>query len=302
MKDRLRRWARPVPWAILGIVLLSVILRATIRDAVPLLSTIFYALPPVVGAAALLGASGTWFLLGRRKPAAGVLAGVLLLGAWQVGISAFRNVPAPGDLKLLLWNVKDGSRGWDRLGPEIAARDADLVLLVETGARMPSAEVPGLAWVGSAQAKLSVGVRGEVRETELVPLADGSRAFLARVVVRERPLTLLLVDLAADPLRSRREAFERLDALRARVKPDLVAGDFNTPRDSALFDPWRRDLRHAFEAAGDGFDLTWPAPLPVLSIDHAWAGPRLLPRSCRHESSWSSDHRAVVAEFQWAAP
>jgi endonuclease/exonuclease/phosphatase (EEP) superfamily protein YafD len=106
------------------------------------------------------------------------------------------------------------------------------------------------------------------------------------------------VDVGANPLRPRGRAFEPLDALLARVKPDLVLGDFNTPRDSVFFEAWRSaGYRHAFEAAGNGTDLTWPMPLPVLSLDHVWSGPRLAPRSCRHVGSWASDHRAVVAEF-----
>jgi endonuclease/exonuclease/phosphatase (EEP) superfamily protein YafD len=295
MKDRLRRALQGSPFVGGGIVAFSILVRLTLRDTLPGLSVVFYALPPVVGAGILAATGGAWLLQRRRRWAAGAFGVAVLLVTWQAGISVFRQAQSRGDLRVLLWNTQNGSRGWERLSPGIASHDADLVWLVEAQGAPES--FPGFDW-RRVPGGMCVGFRGTIRETEVVRFHPAGIAVVARGTVRDRPMVVVGVDVGANPLRPRGRAFEPLDALLARVKPDLVLGDFNTPRDSVFFEAWRSaGYRHAFEAAGNGTDLTWPMPLPVLSLDHVWSGPRLAPRSCRHVGSWASDHRAVVAEF-----
>jgi endonuclease/exonuclease/phosphatase (EEP) superfamily protein YafD len=299
MKDRLKRAA---PLAAVSVVALSVLVRLTVRDRIPVLATVFYGLPPLVGALLVLGAAGGWLLLKRRRAALAACAGAILLGGWQLGVSWFRHVPAKGEVRLLLWNTKNGSRGWERISAAAAACEPDVVCLIE--AQKPGAELekalPAIEWRRLRDGMVA-GFRGTILETEEADLGRGSKAAAVRGTVRGRALSVVLVDLSSNPFRPRGPAFERLEDFIGRVKPDLVCGDFNTPRDSALFDAWRGRRIHAFEAAGDGLDLTWPMPFPVLSLDHAWSTARLVPRACRHEGSWASDHRAVVAEFSRAS-
>lgn len=302
MKGAWRRASGAVPWILLTAVGVSILIRLTFRDAVPLFATVYYALPPAIGALLLAAAAGIWLLLGRFKSAAGVLGAVLAMAAWQAQISWHVHDDASGDLKVLSWNTQRGLQGWDRLGGEIGAVQADVVCLIEAQEaeeRLPRM-LPGYVWCWFPEG-LGAGIRGTLVESEYVDFGADGRAAVVKAVVQGRPLILLLVDLEPDPFNPRRRGFQRLDDLRSRVQPDLIAGDFNTPRDSVFFRPWRRGLRHAFEAAGNGADLTWPMPYPVLSIDHVWCGPRLFPRACRHEGSDASDHRAVVAELDWAA-
>jgi len=298
MKDRLKRAAGRIPVVLVSIVALSVLVRLTVRDRLPIVSTLFYAFPPVVCGLLLLGAAGGWFFKGRRRLALGSGAGVLLLACWQLGISWFRHEPAKGEIRLLLWNTKNGSRGWDRLAAQAASYDPDVICLVEAqklGTELERA-LPGREW-RRLQDGMVAGLRGRILESEGFDLDGGGGAVVVRGTLRDRAMTVVVVDIGSNPLRHRRRAFERLEALLDRVHPDIVAGDFNTPRDSAFFDEWRSRRVHAFEASGDGLDLTWPMPCPVLSIDHAWSGPRLAPRACRHEGSWASDHRAVVVDY-----
>jgi vancomycin resistance protein VanJ len=258
-------------------VLVSVLVRVTTRDAVPFVATVYYATPPLVGAGLLLPAGTSWLLLGRRTLALLIFLAVLLLVAWQVELSVFRNEPAPGQLRVLFWNVKGGARGWHRVARDVAARNADLVLLVEANRRAERL-LPEYRWRRPGRT-LAIGVRGTIGDSEIVSLGAGGRAAVARVTVRERPLMVVVVDIASNPLQHRREAFARL-----------------------AFDAWRPELRHAFEAAGLGADWTWPMPLPILAIDHVWIGPALVPRAARHDGTPASDHRAVVVELAWASP
>ncbi|RMG41557.1 MAG: hypothetical protein D6725_01255 [Planctomycetota bacterium] len=87
--------------------------------------------------------------------------------------------------------------------------------------------------------------------------------------------------------------------------PLIVTGDWNTPRSSRVFEPWK-DLRSTFAAAGWGFGYTAPCSprrrwLPGLAwvrIDHIlvsdhWDVARALVGTAN-----GSDHRLVVAEVR----
>ena len=273
----------------------ALLVRLLLRDRVPYLATLFYATPPVLLACGALACAALWGLGRRRRLALGALAASFVFGAWQAGASRFDRPQAPGGLRVLLWNVEHGNRGWPRVAAEIAARDADLVALVEAEGGAGQAP-PGWSWRW-VDSGLAVGVKGRIVSAEIARLGESSRAAVLELEVRGRPLRALLVDIGANPLRPRGLAFEPLDELRRRFRPDLVMGDFNTTRDSVHFDAWRGELTQAFEAAGRGWDLTWPTSFPLLSIDHVWCAPTLTPTSCRHVPG-ASDHRAVWVELR----
>ena len=285
---------RPLfPRCAAGLWVLALLARLLLRDRIPYVAALVYATPPLVLGAGALGVAGAWALARRRRWALGFCVLGLACGAWQAVVSRRQQPEATGDLRVLLWNVSRGQAGWDRLAADIGARSADLVFLVEAdGGR--AGLLPGdWRWL---DAGLAVGGRGTVLSSDIVPLGPDSRAAVVKVEVRGRQLTAILVDVGANPLRPRGWAFGPLDDLRRRVRPDLILGDFNTPRDSAHFDAWRGELTHAFEAAGDGWDLTWPWPLPVLSIDHVWCGASMRPLHSQRFLTSTSDHAQVVVE------
>jgi endonuclease/exonuclease/phosphatase (EEP) superfamily protein YafD len=74
-------------------------------------------------------------------------------------------------------------------------------------------------------------------------------------------------------------------------------GDFNTPVESVLFQPWCKELHHAFNEAGSGLRETWPRWVPVLTIDHIWSSRDVLPLHAEKRWLRSSDHAALLAEF-----
>ncbi|WP_110181806.1 endonuclease/exonuclease/phosphatase family protein [Nocardioides solisilvae] len=89
--------------------------------------------------------------------------------------------------------------------------------------------------------------------------------------------------------------------------PDLVLGDLNaTPDHRMLHDLLDLGLRDAAEAAGSGWQPTWPAPgavgrgplsvPPVITIDHVLTGSGWAATGTRTHWVPGTDHAALVAE------
>lgn len=298
--------ARWLPAIGLGFGAFAALVRLTVRDRVPGLSTLFYATPPAVLGALMLACGVGWFMRRRWRPGGISLGLAVLCGLWQVAASRFGNPPPHGPsgptLRVLFWNLAHGSRGWERIAAELARHDPDVACFVETGPRTAD-QVAVLDRLFPGQDRqwldreMLVITKGRLERVSILPLDHGSRIAIVRLTCRERERELVLVDIESDLLRSRREALENLVRHCRYARPEIVLGDFNTPRDSALLGELRKDYVHAFEAAGNGFDGTWPMPLPILSIDHVWCARSLGVVSCRLVGSGASDHRAVVAEF-----
>ena len=112
---------------------------------------------------------------------------------------------------------------------------------------------------------------------------------------------MIAVDVDGHPLRPRRGPIQAVADLASEGGVEtVVAGDFNTPRRARSFDPLRLTHRNGFAAAGRGWAASWPAPLPVLDIDHVW-----LPRSIEPSRilcaglrpAAGSDHRPLVVDL-----
>lgn len=113
-----------------------------------------------------------------------------------------------------------------------------------------------------------------------------------------RPIVVWVIDLPSDQNLSRRLAAEQ--AARAMQAwegpalvpdgrggiqgnepasgfptPDLVIGDFNSPRGSYSLTLLGPDLTNAYDQAGAGYVATYPRQFPLLHIDQAFTGPTL---------------------------
>jgi len=303
---RALRWA---PKAMLGVGTLALIVRFTVRDAWPLIATFHYATPPSLVAA---GGSVAAVLAARRRRRSLTIGNLVLaaVALWAfVATSHFTHDAAPAPvaeaIRGVLWNVQRGRGGWKRVAQAIAARDPDIVFLVEPGHPQEGAQsaiaaaLPGhrSLWIES---KALVFVRGTVELREVRSLAQRGTAAELHLVVRGRTLAVVVADITSSPLRPRAPMLSMLWEFVAplRDEPALVVGDFNTPRRSVHLDGWRRDWTHAFEAAGNGFDGTWPAWFPVLAIDHVWASRSLEVTRCELLTTWASDHRMVIFEIR----
>lgn len=111
------------------------------------------------------------------------------------------------------------------------------------------------------------------------------------------PTVIWCVDLPSDPFMHRREvvrhALATIRDFRGPVQhrqpdgtdnpgepapfpePDMIVGDFNTPRGAGALRQWGPTIRNAYDDAGLGPAGTIPARWGVLHIDHQLLGPRV---------------------------
>jgi endonuclease/exonuclease/phosphatase (EEP) superfamily protein YafD len=131
-------------------------------------------------------------------------------------------------------------------------------------------------------------------------------------------------------LTQRIELARALDKVfRDETQPFLVAGDFNTPDHGYIYHLFADEMTDAFDAAGSGWGLTFPANTrsrfdslsrlffddgkdgrsgsvvsvgPWLRIDYFFAGRGWKPVQCRPEPGTKSQHKAVFACFEPKPP
>ena len=289
-------------WLIAGIVL-----RVTgLRDRFDFLALVFYTTPwPVIaGGLALVCLHFAQRRDWHRARRYGAFTAVALFTWFALSWNSAAPSEQPPDVRVAAWNVARPGRRFDWVARSLRARDADILALAEaeqwprlTGANW------GAVFPGYAAEELGGGmvclVRGEVLSRERGELDAGSYFGLLRVRIKGRELTVLQADIYARPLVSRRRPLARLaEIARAHAGENLIVlGDLNTPRDSVHFDPFRATFTDCFVSAGRGFAETWPMPLPVLSLDHAWVSGTVRTLACRRPWVWLSDHRPTVIDL-----
>ena len=77
----------------------------------------------------------------------------------------------------------------------------------------------------------------------------------------------------------------------------IVAGDFNAPANDTLFRIIDREMVNSFDAVGTGWPNTYHRRIPMMRLDHIYAGRRLHPVRSRAVTIPESDHRMVVSDL-----
>ena len=248
--------------------------------------------------------------------ATGLAAVHLALVAGAVSLQGPRQVP-DGDLPLRLVsaNVLYSNPDLRRLGNDIAAQDADVVVLQEVTSQ-------GLAALRSS----TLWSAYPYRATDPQPLFHGSATFSRFPIVETRPVDvggppMLMTDLrtpAGDvrvvnvhtvaPL-TRADArlwATQFPGLRRVLSdsslPIILAGDFNATLDHApLAELVDGDVRDAFVVAGRGLGATWPqwdGPVPpLMRLDHVLVAGGISVGAITDQASVGSDHRRVVVDL-----
>jgi len=283
----------------------GIVIWLTWRDQLPLTAPLFYALPLPLLALSGLVASESSRMLGRRFLARSLLGVVVTItGIWLTEALAWRDEQPPREaIKLLFWNVNRGHLGYALIADEIAARNADVVALVEATGNGQQVEMWRRHLAGYEIHRLGSGmllaIRGSMLEMEPGRLREALGFRVMRVRLNQGEFALTIVDVASDPLLSRRPAFEKIKELTGRHPklPHVLVGDFNTPTASPLFDLLPTEYSNAFIKTGVGYRETWPMTSPVLHLDQVWGDSRIAWHRCEHGWSLRSDHRPVTVEF-----
>jgi endonuclease/exonuclease/phosphatase (EEP) superfamily protein YafD len=108
-----------------------------------------------------------------------------------------------------------------------------------------------------------------------------------------------LAELKANSERRRRQSELARDWAGWQTGPLLIAGDFNTPTDSTIYQAIWSSYMNAFSRAGFGWGHTYYTRRTSIRIDHLLAGSGW---DCRR--SWvgpyvGSAHRPLVADWDW---
>jgi endonuclease/exonuclease/phosphatase (EEP) superfamily protein YafD len=281
----------------------GLLLHLTVADNSGVLRAVFYATPlPVMAAGWMILA--LLFDVRRGSGTACLVLGGLCAAWWPMQSYRF---PKAQDseaqvLKVISWNMAHENLPSADLQTLVQTFKPDIAGLVEVGARhsdpnpLFSAVPPGYA-VQKFDHAMAIVVRGTVRLVHQEILGGISKFAFAEAVVDGVTWRVFIVDGTSNPIASREDVLSRV-LEEARSHPHtIVLGDFNTPVESALFDPWRVEFHHAFNEAGRGLRETWPRWIPVLTIDHIWSSQDLPPQSAKKRWLESSDHAALLAEL-----
>jgi endonuclease/exonuclease/phosphatase (EEP) superfamily protein YafD len=289
----------------LAVLILATLIRLTVRDRVPYAATIFYATPPplLVVLALFVGLRLRRLKWIRVARVVGI-AGTIQFVVW--GWVAFRGEqPEPPDdsMRIVFWNVSRGDFGYEDVAKQIASFDADIVTMTESIGRGQAPDFWRSSCPDYTPLPLSSGmtllVRGDAELVEHDRAGPVCRWRVADVSVRGQSLQVAVVDFTSNPILFRRPGFDALGELfeRRGDGPLILAGDFNTPIDSAVAGRLRQQATNAFEQSGHGFRETWPVFLPLMKLDQLWGNRQIRWHRCRQLWSLHSDHRPVVAEF-----
>jgi endonuclease/exonuclease/phosphatase (EEP) superfamily protein YafD len=283
--------------------ILSALVHLTIEDSVIGFSTWYYATPwSLLSGAALVAA--LLFLKNKHFK----FAFFLLLGAaatttlWlYTGFHHNQQRDAADAIKLMFWNADHVRYGVSKAIVQVRDIDADIVGIVEAGREKEIKEEWknsfGEQSISPLFGEMLILTKGTILEKEANDLAPHSRYNWIKLAIKDKEISILLVDIPPTPLDSREPAFDELRRVIALHRNEnlIIMGDFNTPSDSVFFEPLRNEFHHAFEQSGNGFSATWPVPVPLLTIDHIWTNKNFQLYETHLVSSWS-DHKAIVTD------
>ncbi|MCG3199987.1 MAG: hypothetical protein GHCLOJNM_04516 [bacterium] len=231
--------------------------------------------------------------------------GALIALAKILAVDFSWNTPGPTatpPIRIVHWNVWHTRPGIEPVISTLLQDQADIVVLSEPPEgedldRIARAVLPG----ATPYCVNSVALLCRYPFEDIGGVwFSGGRAWCARIDTPQGRMLLVGSDIKANPFRDRGVPLDGIAEWVEKQDPStpiLVIGDFNTPRDSVHFGAMRRRLENAYEEVGRGWPYTWPVPVPMISIDHAWFNSRVQVHSYELRSAWCSDHRRQVLEF-----
>jgi endonuclease/exonuclease/phosphatase (EEP) superfamily protein YafD len=295
-------------WGILAWIFIVILIRLTVRDRIPLVSSVYYAMPPfVLGALAFFGTIVLIVLKKYRSSFVFLFIGALC-AVWWFSSNYYSNPEsaAESDIRLLSWNIqkRTGEKADDAVRI-LKENNPDIFSLIEFGEggnealKKLKSMLPdySLALIDDC---ILIGAKGAIKTSKLRYAGndDFGRYVRAELLVYGQEILVYFVDMGSSPHHPRESALADIfsDAMAEDKKSSLVMmGDFNTPYDSLWFEPYKKHFKNAFAESGEGFMESWPLPLCLLTIDHIWCGSNLKPVNAKLLRNRISDHKIAVA-------
>lgn len=300
-------------WGALNILIwCALAMHWTIRDQIHVMAVAYYGAPAVVIAIVAMFTAWMGFRIQTQKSsiskvlnAALMLVGVCCFAEWAVVEFRWNAKDVSDDaIKVVFWNIGRGHfASWERIARQVHDFDADVIALTEaTSDEVQSHEFWGRHLPGYTAYRLREGMilltkgsASKISEGSLAELGDYSHLSVNAGRYR---FDLVFADVAASPLLPREKSIGALyELIKDQQSPTLVVGDLNTPPSSVWFDRWRANWTRAWDAAGNGYQPTWPQPIPVLALDHVWGNSGIRFQRCVGGWSSCSDHRPVIVNI-----
>ena len=289
---------------LVGALALGLVVRGTVKDELPWIAVVFYLARWGI-LAVMAGMATISAFLARRRFVGGVLLALAVALAWNAGsgLAPSRSCEGRNGLRVTLWNIADGQRGWDSILRSARQQRPDILALVEArgGDRHFWEEAfPGYHAVALGRGLVVVS-RYPLEAPRLQEFAPSSYSLEVTARSPLGPLRVLVIDVAADIKMHRLETVPLIPGLVPDgTMPTVVLGDFNTPVDSVTFAPMRARFHYALTTKAGSECNTWPMPLPVLSLDQIWLSRNLSSRCTDTRWTLDSDHAPVTVVIDWA--
>jgi endonuclease/exonuclease/phosphatase family metal-dependent hydrolase len=312
--QRLLFWGIAVQW--IGIVLFYVALLVGEHNRLTML--VLYAPRQPVLAVAVLGLGLVRFVnpvrISVRATIAAQVAALLVVLFPIMGFCVGWSRSSTHPIKLASWNIYFGKMNRPELISEIAAFDADIILLQASydSLRDMRDKFPG-RHTDRTDDFVIVSKFKILNVFEPPPLADGELPKFVGYTLDTpdghlhvfnihpfSPRHALFEDQETRANLTHREAqFEAaVWAARNDGAPFIIVGDTNLPPGSGILRRHRGDLKDAFEEVGFGFGYTFPSKKIWMRIDRAFGSDGIRFLNMHVGPRGNSDHRPIFVDFE----
>jgi vancomycin resistance protein VanJ len=229
-----------------------------------------------------------------------------------------------GEMRLLSCNIHRQQVNPEQLAAFIGSTQPDVVVLQDWSSAEHDSLFAGSAWHVRRDGQLLVASRFPIARATSVDFGDGvgsgpderSAAACYDLQSPAGPIRLINVHLAsphtglltflqdqgrqldANADRRWRESATLRNLVESSTDPVVLAGDFNTTDDSAIFREQWADFADAFSDRGLGIGYTYLNRHTQLRIDHVLAGPGWQTLRCWVGPAVGSPHRPLVADLR----
>ncbi len=306
--EKLLRFLRRLAPYVAGLLLLALALRVLWRDTYPFSAPTFYALPLPLHLAGWLWLTGVWWKPQRRRAIGSVSMAALMALFWTVQTKRLCReieIPSGPGPRVFFWNIGHVRAVpaalhelLDEHSPDIAAF-AEAENLGDDGERQLRERHPGFALLHLPEGMICmVNGQASLLSSRKLPRRSVVSLLTAKLNRFPEEWRICLTDIGPLPPLSREPNLTEVYETAFGHPRTIIAGDFNTPLDSAAFDRWRESYHHGFAdcSSWHGTLETWAFGLPILAIDHIWMSPDLVPVSATKAPRRWQDHSWIMVD------